>query len=132
MCPDGQGPLNGGKCAPCADSDCLFCENSALDLCKLCRVNFTNVMISFDNATLDAEASECVCQEPFILDSDNNCVCPVGTTLDATGKCKKCSVSNCENCLSKEKKCSACFAPFVLNKDGNSCECPEGSILQNG
>ena len=127
--------MNGGKCAPCADSDCLACDNSALNLCKLCRVNFTNFIVSYDNTTLDAEASECVCQEPFELDANDNCACPAGTTLDApgkSGKCKKCSVNQCSNCESKDKKCAACFAPFVLNDKGDSCNCPEATVLYNG
>lgn len=50
-CPPGFGPLNGGNCDQCADSNCRVCNNSALSVCQLCRANYTNVILSYDNVT---------------------------------------------------------------------------------
>lgn len=48
-CPSFEGPLNGHKCSPCADKNCLICSNSAVDVCSKCTGNFTLQVIDYDN-----------------------------------------------------------------------------------
>lgn len=83
-------------------------------------------MDNFSNKQTDS-GIQCVCEYPFILSEQGECVCPPGQGLNSNGGCSACSVSNCEVCsASGDSTCQKCFGSAQLAADGSACTCPLG------
>ncbi|TNJ28011.1 pVSP [Giardia muris] len=117
--------LDGGKCVPCTDSNCLQCD--AKDQCNTCKEGFGPVLDS-------AQASISSCTDCTALDASCTSCANLGLGLFCSA-CKdgkvpidgKCVDVNDKLCTASSGSCSACLNGHTLYLGG--CYSPDKAAV---
>ncbi|KAL4456965.1 hypothetical protein ABPG74_014603 [Tetrahymena malaccensis] len=105
--------LVGSQCVPCADTDCIQCQNSAANTCQLCTTDTTKNYLLFTNICVSDRPSD-----SYYIDSAKRQIFPC--------------ISPCSTCSQYQGSvCLTCVTGYSLSLSTCVTKCPDSQYSLN-